>query len=103
VREYADLKSNTYWLLDMSGGKGMLLDINHTRELLDLLDEESHPGQGVIVAGGLDPYNLGLLEPLRRERYKFSVDAESGLRDSVDRLDTERCIAFAMAGWELVK
>lgn len=81
-------------LLDKSAGKGLGMDAEGLRPFVDAVLKRG-PGMGVVVAGGLGPESLHLVEPLVREFPTISIDAQGKLRPSGDALN-ER-ISWTMA------
>ena len=77
-----------YVLLDPSGGTGTAFDTEqmmaYLRSLRDLGLEKY---MGFVVAGGLSPTTLNLVEPLIPEFPDLSTDVETGVRDVNDNLD----------------
>lgn len=77
-------------LLDLSGGYGKLLDPNALEPFVEKIQEEI-PGLGIILAGGLSPETLYLIEPLIKKYPFLSTDAEGRLRSKPDdNLDVEK-------------
>jgi len=79
-----------YVLLDKSGGKGLGMD----SELLLAYHKEirkyaPRSDLGIVVAGGLGPTSIHLLNPFRREGLinDLSIDAQGKLRPSGNALD----------------
>jgi phosphoribosylanthranilate isomerase len=90
VKEYDGLID--YVLVDPSGGLGHRFDTPFARRCFEELEKLSTLGFG--IAGGLKVDNLRRLQPLIRQFSDFSIDAESGLRDQDDNLDTETAGAY---------
>ena len=86
-------------LLDKSGGKGR--GMNAVELLLfERAIREKFPELGIVVAGGLGPETMHLVEPLAKEFPDVSIDAQSRLRPSGDALDP---IDWGMAGTYLTR
>jgi hypothetical protein len=83
-----------YVLIDMSGGTGRLLDVNHTYILLNSLRLWLNPRIGLAVAGGLNANNLNILRPVVHCFRNLSIDTESGVRDAENNLSTTRCLDY---------
>lgn len=73
-------------LLDRSMGRGLGMD---SAELIPFARaiKEAFPDFGLVVAGGLGPDSIGLVEPLIREFPDVSIDAEGRLRPSGSALE----------------
>lgn len=84
VAEYDEVVE--YVLLDPSGGYGKPFDPECARDYLLAL-KAKNIGIGLVVAGGLSPTTLDLVEPLVREFPDLSIDAEGRLRTQEDHLD----------------
>ena len=86
-------------LLDKSGGEGRSMN---AVELLPFARaiREKFPKLGLVVAGGLGPETMHLVEPLVREFPELSIDAQGKLRLSGNALDP---VDWKMAGAYLVK
>ncbi len=82
-----------YILLDMSGGRGKLLNVPFTRAYLEgLYAKRLYPKIG--IAGGLSAETLPGVAELFREFPGLSIDAEGGLRAADDHLDLPKAIAY---------
>ena len=79
VCEYGDLVD--YVLLDLSGGRGKILDANHLLPFVEKLQDKA-PRLGIVVAGGLHGGNLHILKPILDICPTVSIDAEGCLRNS---------------------
>ena len=84
LARYGD--SIDYVLLDKSMGRGLGMD---AKELLPLARAiaNTFPHLGLVVAGGLGPDTMHLVQPLIEEFPDISLDAQSKLRDSGNALD----------------
>ena len=91
--EIADRVANRYSkvdyvLIDFSGGKKLEFDEKYVSKLYGALSAVTN-GQAIGIAGGLSGDNaaekLTLLTDILRT-WKFSIDAEGGLRDESDVL-----------------
>ncbi|HTK59631.1 MAG TPA: hypothetical protein VL283_00330 [Candidatus Baltobacteraceae bacterium] len=81
-------------LLDKSAGKGLGLDAEGLRPFVEAVLKRG-PGMGVVVAGGLGPESLHLVEALVRDYPMLSIDAQGKLRPSGDALNEP--ISWTMA------
>lgn len=83
---YREAKCLDYVLLDKSMGQGKPMD-PHT--LLPYIYEikKQFSDVGVIVAGGLGPNTINLVEPIIKEFPDISIDAQSKLRPSGSALE----------------
>ncbi|MFO0743722.1 MAG: hypothetical protein U0469_01575 [Candidatus Paceibacterota bacterium] len=97
VKEYK--YSVDYILLDKSMGRGLNMD---AQDLIPIAKSihENISYIGIVVAGGLGPNTLNLVEPLAKEFPKISIDAQGKLRPSGNALDP---IDWNMAGDYLAK
>ena len=73
-------------LLDRSGGNGKPLAPRSLIRFVDILYERM-PALSVVVAGGLGPLTLHLIEPLLAMYPGLSIDAQGQLRESGKTLD----------------
>jgi hypothetical protein len=75
-----------YILLDKSMGRGLGMDavglLPYARAIRD-----NFPNVGIVVAGGLGPTSMHLVEPLLEEFPDISIDAQGRLRPSGNALD----------------
>lgn len=76
----------TYVLLDKSMGQGLGMN---ARELLPFARaiRKAYPNFGLVVAGGLGPETMHLVQPLIEEFPDISIDAQGRLRPSGSALD----------------
>jgi hypothetical protein len=86
-------------LLDKSMGRGIGMDAQGLISFAHAI-KNRFPNLGLVVAGGLGPDSLNLVEPLVREFPGLSIDAQGKLRPSGDALDP---IDWDMAGSYLAK
>ena len=86
-----------YVLLDASMGRKLPLDAEMLRPYLRALAAKQLP-IGLVVAGGLGPVTLDLVQPLVDEFPALCIDAESGLRDKNDDLDVSAAISYRARG-----
>jgi len=86
-------------LLDKNMGRGKGLDAEFLLPFLRAIREKL-PKLGLVVAGGLGPETLHLVEPLVKELPDLSIDAQGKLRPSGDATDP---VDWRMAGDYLVK
>lgn len=86
-------------LLDKSGGEGRGMDAKGLL-LFARAIKEHFPGLGLVVAGGLGPTTMHLVEPLIKEFPDVSIDAQGRLRPSGNALDP---VDWNMAGGYLVR
>jgi hypothetical protein len=84
VKNYDGLAD--YFLLDRSMGRGKALDARSLVRFVDILYERMTK-PGVVVAGGLGPTTLDLVEPLMAMYPRLSIDAQGQLRESGRTLD----------------
>lgn len=84
LRDYKD--AIDYILLDKSMGKGLGMDAMGLRVFAWAVKERL-PLLGIVVAGGLGPDTLHLVEPLIQEFPNISIDAQGKLRPSGSALD----------------
>jgi len=75
-----------YVLLDRSMGKGKTLNANDLLYFLDVISAKL-PDLGLVVAGGLGPTTLGLLDPIIEKYPWVSTDAQGKLRPSGSNID----------------
>lgn len=84
LRDYEGVAQHI--LLDKSMGRGLGMDavglIPFARAI-----REAFPDLGIVVAGGLGPESIGLVEPLVKEFPDISIDAQGKLRPSGNALD----------------
>ncbi|MBU6370684.1 MAG: hypothetical protein KGH93_01430 [Patescibacteria group bacterium] len=73
-------------LLDPSGGKGQLLDVDRMRGHLEALSAKNMQ-IGLGIAGGLSAETLDAVALLAKEFPRLSIDAEGRLRNKDDGLD----------------
>ncbi len=101
LRDYDNLID--YVLLDLSGGENKPLDPAFTlRCLEELHDKLSHLCFG--IAGGITAQTIpSLLEPVLKEFPDVSFDAEGGLRDQADRLDSHEMQNYLKSGAALIQ
>ena len=101
VQEYGS--SITDVLIDVSGGRGIEIDPENVRHIID--DLEAFTTCGIGVAGGLCAETLPALAPLFRAHPNLSIDAEGRLRDDADgggNLDLDKVRAYLRAAVALV-
>lgn len=101
-----EYRTLSYVLADLSGGKGIPITADDAR--LARAIYRGHARSGLVVAGGLGPGSLFLLDHLYRGqadslsmRWYVSVDAESGLRNIDDELVVDKCHRFALEALRL--
>lgn len=73
-------------LLDKSMGKGLGMDAEALLRFVPLI-KKYFPDLGVVVAGGLGPATMHLVEPIVGEFPLVSIDAQGKLRPSGNALD----------------
>lgn len=66
-------------LLDQSMGEGKLMDPNLLLSYAEAISV-AHPSLHIAVAGGLEPKNVEVLEPLLERFPNLSIDTQAGLR-----------------------
>lgn len=86
-------------LLDKSMGRGLGMGAQGLIPFVSAI-REAFPELGIVVAGGLGPESIGLVEPLAKEFPDISIDAQSRLRPSGSALDP---VDWDMAETYLVK
>lgn len=86
-------------LLDKSGGEGRGMNANELLPFARAI-RENFPTLGIVVAGGLGPETMHLVEPIIKEFPDVSIDAQGRLRPSENALDP---VDWNMAGTYLVK
>lgn len=80
-------------LFDQSGGLGKPFHTERAREFLSAIAREGW-GLGLVVAGGLGPGSLDLVEPLLAEFPNLSIDAQGRLRNAEHDLDPQAVDAY---------
>ncbi len=92
-------------LLDKSMGRGLGMDaiglIPFARAI-----RERFPNLGLVVAGGLGPNSINLVEPLVKEFPDVSIDAQGKLRpsgNSLDPIDWDMAEDYLVKALELLK
>lgn len=89
-----------YVLLDSSGGRGQILEVEKMSKYLYVL--QTLPTQiGLGIAGGLSPQSLPLIEPFIRDFPDLSIDAEGCLRDGSDKLDIITVKEYIREAWKI--
>ena len=86
-------------LLDKSMGRGIVMDAKSLMPFAQTI-RENFPELGIVVAGGLGPETIQLVEPLVKEFSDLSIDAQGRLRPSGNALDP---IDWDMAEIYLIK
>jgi hypothetical protein len=86
-------------LLDRSMGRGVPMDPETLEPYIHAIREKL-PDMGIVVAGGLGPDTMHLVEPLVRSYPGISIDAQGKLRQSGDCLDP---VDWDIAGRYLTK
>lgn len=94
LRDYRDRATIHRVLLDKSGGEGREMDAEALLPFARAI-RENLPELGLVVAGGLGPETMSLVEPIVREFPDVSIDAQGKLRPSGSALDP---IDWHMAG-----
>jgi hypothetical protein len=92
-------------LLDKSMGRGLGLDAENLLPYVRAI-KERYPNLGLVVAGGLGPESLHLLEPFLVEFPDVSIDAQSKLRPSgsaLQPIDWAMASAYLVRGLEMLK
>src|SRR5258708_6108794 len=90
-----------YVLLDKSMGTGKGLDANFLQPFIAKI-KNALPNLGIVIAGGLGPETMLLVQPLAAEFEDLSVDMQSGLRPTwnathpidIDRTERAVCVAL---------
>ena len=90
-------------LVDLSGGKGKLFDLDYVRSRLGVI-REHFPNLGYGVGGGLAPETVDLIKPLVAEFPNLSIDAEGRLRTPhpEDKLDVSRAKEYVARGLKVL-
>lgn len=86
-------------LLDKSMGRGLSMDAVGLIPFVQAI-KDRFPDLGLVVAGGLGPDSINLVEPLAKKFSDLSIDAQGKLRPSGDALDP---IDWGMAKVYLIK
>ncbi len=86
LREYDELDVLDRVLLDKSMGRGLGMNAEALRPFAQAI-KKAFPSVGLVVAGGLGPDTLHLMEPLLGEFPNISIDAQGKLRPSGNSLD----------------
>ncbi len=86
-------------LLDKSMGQGLGMDAVGLIPFVEAI-KTHYPKLGIVVAGGLGPETMNLVEPLVKEFPDISIDAQGRLRPSGSALDP---VDWRMAGWYLIE
>jgi hypothetical protein len=86
-------KAIDYILFDISCGRGLVINPYIVLKYLEKI-RFLNPDIGIAVAGGLSPINLEILMPILKEHPDISIDAETGIRNSEDKLCPERVKRF---------
>jgi hypothetical protein len=92
-------------LLDKSGGRGEPMDADRLLPFLRAI-KENFPDLGLVVAGGLGPDTIHLLEPIITEFPDISIDAQGRLRPSgsaMEPIDWEMARKYVEKALELLK
>lgn len=95
----------THVLLDKSMGKGVPLDADELLPFLRAIRSEL-PEYQLVVAGGLGPDTLHLLQPIAEEFPDINIDAEGRLRttgNNVDPIDLSLTGDYLARALELLK
>lgn len=103
LRDYEGVAQHV--LLDKSMGRGLGMDAVGLIPFVQAI-EEAFPDLGVVVAGGLGPESVGLVEPLYREFPNISIDAQGKLRPSgsaLDPIDWDMAEAYLVKALRLMK
>ncbi len=93
-----------YVLLDKSMGTGHGMDAARLRQYIQAV-KDVMPNLSIVVAGGLGPDSMDLVEPLVNEFPDISIDAQGRLRPSRSALDpidwdlAERYLINALKLW----
>jgi phosphoribosylanthranilate isomerase len=90
-----------YFLVDLSGGRGVEVDIGRSRELISYVTRFA-PRSGIALAGGLNSRNFSGLDRLFYQFPGLSVDCESGVRDKNDQLDLPACRQYLKLGLKIM-
>jgi len=84
IEEYNGLID--YILLDRSLGYGVPMDTKFMRRYINILHATE---LGIVIAGGLSPKTLHLVEPLVRDFQGLSIDAQNNIRNMDDSLNLD--------------
>jgi hypothetical protein len=85
-----------YVLLDLSGGKGIMIDagkiMKYCEAIVDFTDyirKDTEREIGLVVAGGLGTQSMNLIKPFSEKFPDLSIDTEGKLRDGDDNLNLD--------------
>ncbi|HUQ30258.1 MAG TPA: hypothetical protein VM103_01935 [Candidatus Paceibacterota bacterium] len=82
-------------LLDKSMGRGLGMDAKALLPYIEAIDDHFGSTLGIVVAGGLGPSTMRLVEPIVERYPNVSIDAQGRLRPSGNALDP--------IDWEMAK
>jgi len=99
LTDYDGLAS--YYLFDLSGGEGKVLDVEASRPVLEAMYR--YVGCTLSVAGGLGPETVRLIKQLLKDFPFLSWDAQRAVRDENDEFDLKRVEGFLDASYTLVR
>ena len=99
--EYAD--SIDYVLIDGSGGEGKELDPTFMKDCLEEFGGYYSKKFEIVIAGGLGPDTIDLINPIVDYSPYVSIDAECKLRDSNDVLDIEKARTYVQKALEMFR
>lgn len=94
--DYGDMVDHV--LLDASGGRGTIININEIKRYIEPLNRYK-----VGIAGGLSPETVDNIKPLVGGFSRISIDAESGVRDKNDDLDTKRAKKYIQRSLDIFR
>ncbi len=103
LREYKGVVNRI--LFDRSMGRGLDLDAVGAVQFIREIKNE-FPDLGLVVAGGLGPNTVNLIEPLLEEFPDISIDAQGKLRPSgniLDPIDWNMAETYLISALKLLK
>ncbi len=94
-----------YVLLDKSMGRGQGMDAGGLIPFVQAI-KNAFPDLGIVVAGGLGPESIALVEPLAKMFPDISIDAQGKLRPSgsaLDPIDWDMAATYLTKALDLLK
>jgi hypothetical protein len=99
VKEYGDLVD--YVLVDPSGGRGIKFNPGLIVPCLRAIKEKCRQELRTVVAGGLGPETLHLVEPLLQEFPGISIDAEGALLGEDGKQDLKKTCLYLQRSFDM--
>ena len=96
IEEYNGLVD--YILLDRSLGYGVPMDTKFMRKYINILHATE---LGIVIAGGLSPKTLHMIEPLVGDFQGLSIDAENNIRNMDDSLNIDSACDYLRKASEI--